>query len=255
MKKNVIITGPTGSGKSVVIARYWANNYKDTRLLDGIELKENFQIQFSNEEISELKECRVLILDCMFLEFPFQFQCMKTVLDILEFRYTAGKKIVIAEQSTTVMQRMNIPIVNKILEHSDCIQLTKPENANTALTELENLLEPISDKGTTKNIRSRYIYVKMALILWAIILVYFTFCLEPPAHLDNLALKEADIVARQMLVIHMLRSSTGIVALLSLCYLRYNISLFNICYFVIMPLGSINIFLVYLICEWGFNIQ
>lgn len=143
MEKNIIIIGPTGMGKSVIIAHYWAENWKDAKLLDGVELKENSHLQFSDEEVAQLKRCRVLILDSMFLEFPLSLQCMKTILEILEFRYTTGKIIVIAEQSTTIMQKMNIPVLNSMLKHSCHIQLTTLDDADAARTKLEELLKPV----------------------------------------------------------------------------------------------------------------
>lgn len=147
MEKNIIITGPTGMGKSVIIAHYWAENWKDAKLLDGVELKENSHLQFSDEEVAQLKGCRVLILDSMFLEFPLSLQYMKTILEILEFRYTTGKIIVIAEQSTTIMQKMNIPVLNSMLKHSCHIQLTTLDDADAARTKLEELLKPVRNNS------------------------------------------------------------------------------------------------------------
>lgn len=143
MEKNIIITGPTGVGKSVIIAHYWAENWKDAKLLDGVELKENSHLQFSDEEVAQLKGCRVLILDSMFLKFPLSLQCMKTILEILEFRYTTGKIIVIAEQSTIIIQKMNIPVLNSILKHSYHLQLTTLDDTDAARTKLEKLLKSV----------------------------------------------------------------------------------------------------------------
>lgn len=235
MEKNIIITGPTGTGKSVIIARYWAENHKESKLLDGIELKESPQVEFSDEEVAEFKSCRVLILDSMFMEFPVPLQCMKTVLDILESRYTSGKTIVIAEQNTAIMERMDIPFINKILEGSFHMQLTNMKDADAALTILEKLITEIAteiEKEETKYKTFNYIYYNAHLALWATILICLAFTLKPS--LDGLGTIFFRFLCLVAILISMYLTNSN---------LYHNRPYHEVCCSMI-PLGIMNIILI-----------
>lgn len=251
MEKNIIITGPTGTGKSVIIARYWAKNHKESKLLDGMELKESPQVEFSDEEVAEFKNCPVLILDSMFMEFPVPLQCMKTVLDILESRYTSGKTIVIAEQNTAIMERMDIPFINKILEGSFHMQLTNMKDADAALTILEKLITEFAgeiEEEETKYKTFNYIYYNTHLILLSTILICLTFTLRPSLDgLGTISAREAADLAGKQAGIYMLRFLCLAAILISMYLTNSNLyhnRPYHEVHCSMIPLGIMSIILI-----------
>ena len=265
MEKNIIITGPTGTGKSVIIARYWAENHKESKLLDGIELKESPHVEFSDEEVAEFKNCPVLILDSMFMEFPVPLQCMKTVLDILESRYTSGKTIVIAEQNTAIMERMDIPFINKILEGSFHMQLTNMKDADAALTILEKLITAFAgeikvtdemgkladeiateiEEEETKYKTFHYIYYNAHLTLWATIIICIAFTLKPSLDgLGTISAREAADLAGKQVVFRFLCLAAILISMYLTNSNLYHNRPYHEVHCSMIPLGIMSIILI-----------
>ena len=112
------------------------------KAIGGIELVEKPQTPLTEDEISELKQCHVLILDNIFpvVKNRPHVLSLEIVLDIIEYRYTFGKIMVIVECDTAILVRLKTEIIYKILKNSDHIHLTTLDDTEAALSKLKSIL-------------------------------------------------------------------------------------------------------------------